>query len=144
MVQNLIKLCVGISRIEDLEELDPIRRENGLAHGYGSDAHVHITRMFPKRADEIVENGSLYWVMSGKIQGRQRVVDLVRSEDHEGRACCHFVLDPEIVRTVQQGRRPFQGWRYLSQRDAPADIPKANFAAGDENLAAELAELGLL
>jgi len=81
-----------------------------------------------KRANEIVGNGSLYWVTRGRVQSRQRVIDIRPFVDDEGISRCDLVLDPELILTVPQPRRPFQGWRYLKPGDAPADLDGA--AAG--------------
>jgi hypothetical protein len=36
--------------------------------------HAHVTRMAPKRAVDILEGGSLYWVIKGQISARQAMV----------------------------------------------------------------------
>jgi len=140
-VINLIKLCVGVSSVQELEEHRAYRRENGMGRPDG--LNVHRTRMMPKRRNEIIKGGSLYWVMSGLIQCRQKIVDLDSQRDHEGKSCCDILMDPEIVRTIPQPKRPFQGWRYFRQNDAPSDL-KAGAGDGDAELAAELTKLGLI
>ena len=143
MTLNLIKLCVGCESVEDLEDwiADRLegRRRNGLAP-----EHDHVTRMMPARARELLEGGSLYWVIKGNVQCRQRLVDVRSFVDGEGVGRCQLVLDPNVVATRWQPRRPFQGWRYLSQSDAPADLGKSALVEMPSDLRRELASLGLL
>jgi hypothetical protein len=102
--------------------------------------------MMPKRADEIVGEGSLYWVIKGFVQVRQRIVDIRPVTDAAGIERCDIVLDPQLHRTRLQPRRPFQGWRYLADRDAPADLGRTGTAddAIPAEMRRELAELGLI
>ena len=145
MALNLIKLCVGCDSVEDLEEwiafrLDELRRAGQPAEQF------HTTRMVPTRKDEIVDGGSLYWVIKASVQCRQRILDIRPFTDSEGIGRCHLVLDPKVVRTDWQPRRAFQGWRYLKPEDAPADLRdvEGGLAAMPPHLRKELAELGLL
>ncbi len=140
-MMNLIKLCVGAASVEDLLDWREMRRAQGQGRADG--LNVHRTRMMPKQRDEVLDGGSLYWVMSGHIRCRQRIVGLEPETDHEGRACCHILLDPEVVRTVPQPKRPFQGWRYLRPEDAPRDQDSGE-SEGDPELADELAKFGLI
>ncbi len=145
MALNLIKLCVGCDSVEDLEEwiadrLDDKRRAGEPVEQY------HTTRMVPTRVAEIVEGGSLYWVIKGSVQCRQLITEIRPFTDKEGIGRCHLVLDPVVVRTEWQPRRAFQGWRYLKFSDAPADLGKGRtgWAEMPPKLRQELAELGLL
>jgi len=140
-MMNLIKLCVGVQSVDDLIAWRTQRRAASLGRPDGLNSHR--TRMMPKRRDEIIGQGSLYWVISGTIRCRQKIVDLVAETDHEGRSCCEILMDPEIVYTVPQPKRPFQGWRYLRPEDAPADLSADN-TDEDGQLAEELSRLGLI
>lgn len=138
-MMHLVKLCVGVSSVEQLEAYRERRRAEGHTRS------VHVTRMMPKQRDAIIEGGSLYWVIGGQIRARQRIIDLEAQTDAEGRSCCAIVMDPSVIRTVPQPKRPFQGWRYLKPGDAPADLGGSGDAGElPEDMAAELAELGLL
>lgn len=137
----MIKLSVGSQAVEDLAQWQQlvIRRNKGTAlEGY---AH-HVTRMFPKRADELMNGGSIYWVIARQVLCRQSILDVQEVQTTQGRKCC-LVLDPDLVRVHPVARKPFQGWRYLKPDDAPADLDQE---AGGEDLPirGELAELGLL
>ena len=99
--------------------------------------------MFPKRRDELLSGGSLYWVIKGTVLVRQRIIDLATQAGNDGVDRCLIVLDPNLIPTEAQPRRAFQGWRYLANEDAPRDLPKAQSAAPPA-LRAKLAELGLL
>lgn len=144
MSLNLLKLCVGCESVEDLEEwigqrLDQRRRAGEPAEQW------HTTRMVPTRSAELCDGGSLYWVIKGNVQCRQRLLEVRPFVDAEGISRCHLVLDPEVVRTQWQPRRAFQGWRYLQQKDAPADLGKDDGVSEMPlKLRKELAELGLL
>ncbi len=141
MPLHLVKLCVGTSTIEDLQAwVDYRRAERG-----DSGDHFHRTRMFPKRGAELLDGGSLYWVIKGNIQVRQVITDLRAVRDHDGIAKCDIMLAPRLVPTLWQPRRAFQGWRYLKPADAPRDLASA--VAGEAipaELQLKLAELGLL
>lgn len=138
---NLIKLSVGTENIDDLQAWQATKRAQtpaGLPR--------HVTRMWPKREDEITNGGSIYWVIKGVIQCRQTIVRLDEYIGQDGIRRCAIVLDPEIIRTQTSLKRPFQGWRYLPVSDAPPDLPAGR--AAEEPLPVELnralAEIGVL
>jgi hypothetical protein len=108
--------------------------------------HVHITRMTPKRDDELLAGGSLYWVIKGQIACREKLVAIEPFRDKAGVGRCRLVLEPKVIPVLPRPMRPFQGWRYLSAQDAPKDLGKsgASIAAMPEKLRRELRELGLL
>jgi len=145
MALNILKLCVGCDSVEDLEEWIGFRLEEKRRAGVKPE-HFHTTRMMPKRVEEIVSGGSLYWVIKGNVQCRQRITEIRPFTDKDGIGRCHLVLDPEVVRTDWQPRRAFQGWRYLKPSEAPADEREGRdgWHALPQNLRRELAELGLL
>lgn len=145
MATNILKLCVGCDSVEDLEEWIAERLEERRRSGQPAE-HSHTTRMMPARAGELVDGGSLYWVVKGNVQCRQRLLEVRPFVDGEGISRCRLVLDPAVVRTVWQPRRAFQGWRYLKPEDAPADLPGAGKGILDmpPALRRDLAELGLL
>lgn len=145
MALNLLKLCVGVSTIEDLEGW--IAESRALAARAGlTFEQVHTTRMVPNRAEELLNGGSLYWVIRGEISARQKLLDIRPFVDKEGIRRCELVLDPEVVRLMPRPSRPFQGWRYLKAEDAPADLAQAGASIADmpEEMRRELSALGLL
>ncbi|MEQ9260424.1 MAG: DUF1489 domain-containing protein [Roseovarius sp.] len=138
---HLIKLSVGSESVESLEEWQASRRalrEDGLPR--------HVTRMWPRREAELLEGGSIYWVIQGFIQCRQRLLRLDEVTGEDGIRRCAFVLDPEIIRTATARRRPFQGWRYLAPGDAPPDLSgsRANDDTLPPGLSAALSEIGVI
>lgn len=144
MALGLLKLCVGVSTLEELAdwigETQAERRRRGLPA-----EQTHTTRMVPTRIGELLDGGSLYWVIKGNVLARQRLLDIRPFVDADGVGRCHLVLEPSLVATFPQPRRPFQGWRYLKPADAPADLAiAAGAAALPAGLRAELAQLGLL
>lgn len=141
MTLHLIKLCVGAATVEDLLawQAHPEAR--------GPDGRPwHVTRMWPKEAARVLDGGSLYWVFKGLVLARQRVLGLERVDRGDGVERCGIVLDPAVVRTRAQPRRPFQGWRYLRPAEAPADLAPARADEGalPPGLAAALAEIGVV
>lgn len=140
-VTHLIKLSVGSEGVETLQAWQEMRRAempDGLPR--------HVTRMWPKREAEVLNGGSIFWVIKGVVQCRQRILRLDEVMGQDGIRRCAIVLDPEIVRTTAAPRRPFQGWRYLAPEDAPADLPQDR-AADDTlppELAGALADIGVL
>jgi hypothetical protein len=145
MALHLLKLCVGCDAIEDLEEWIAERLKAARKAGKTPE-HAHITRMIPQRAEELVDGGSLYWVIRGNVQVRQRILAVRPFRDQDGIRRCRLVLQPQTVPTEWQPRRAFQGWRYLKPEEAPRDL--SNARAGLRQLPAELrrdlADLGLL
>ncbi|GAB1480385.1 DUF1489 domain-containing protein [Paracoccaceae bacterium] len=137
---NIIKLCVGAESVEDL--LDWHAQNRGH---WAPGTSEHITRMWPKRADEVLDGGSLYWVIKGAILCRQRILGLAERRGSDGIARCALVLDAEVIRTEAAARRPFQGWRYLASEESPRDLPKGRALddALPPALAQALAEIGL-
>ncbi len=130
MPLHMIKLCVGVSEVETLER--------NCARG---DWRIVHTRMTPKRAAEIEDGGSLYWVIKGVVLCRQRILEITTVG--EGKASrCEIKLEAKVIRTAPLGRRPFQGWRYLEPKDAPPDLSIAEATDLPPDLAKELRELG--
>jgi hypothetical protein len=140
---HIVKLCVGVATLEELESYRD-ERAHWWGADYGEDVHVHRTRTMPKRRDEIVGQGSIYWVIGGIIRCRQQILRLEAATDSEGRACCDIIMSRELVRVSPRPRAPFQGWRYLPVADAPPDLGGSSEEEGDPALAEELARLGLL
>jgi hypothetical protein len=145
MTVNLIKLCVGVDHVDQLAESQDARlkdmRENGVEPQLR-----HVTRNMPKRADEVLNGGSLYWVIRRVIQVRQPIVGLERVERPDGKPACAILLGPDLVRTYPRSFRPFQGWRYFPANDVPPDLPQG-FDSGSDlpyEMADELRNLGLL
>ena len=139
---HMIKLCVGVSSIEELESYRD-ERAHWWDADYGEDVHVHRTRMMPKRAAEMEGKASIYWVISGQVVCRQPILRLAKYTNDEGIDYCDIIMAPDLVRTVPYPKRPFQGWRYLRPEDAPPDMG-ANENAESLALAADLAKLGLI
>ncbi|MFY9763315.1 MAG: DUF1489 family protein [Xanthobacteraceae bacterium] len=145
MPLHLIKLCVGCESVRDLE--DWIKQKLKARRKTGEKPeHIHRTRMVPKRAAELTDGGSLYWVIRGEVMCRQRLRDVRPFRDKDGIGRCGLVLDPKVILVEPRPYRAFQGWRYLAANDAPRDLDKAvkGAAAMPETLRRELRELGLM
>ena len=145
MSLHLIKLCVGCDSISDLEEW--IEENRTLHRRLGRDyEQTHTTRMVPKRVEELLDGGSLFWVIRGQVAARQRLLDVRPFTDGEGVGRCHLVLEPRVIAVAPRPYRPFQGWRYLVVEDAPRDIDlnAGDLATMPEDMRRELVELGLL
>jgi hypothetical protein len=137
---NILKLCVGADSVEDLTDWQTSQRPH-----WPEGRAIHVTRMWPKRAAEVLDGGSLYWVIKGVVLCRQRILDLQQVTLADGIPRCALILDQEVIRTEAAPRRPFQGWRYLDPKESPRDLAKGR-AKDDvlpQKLAQALAELGL-
>jgi hypothetical protein len=146
MTLHLIKLCVGCDSIEDLAGWQAERLKQMKADGVKPEL-FHRTFQSPKRREELLDGGSLYWVIKGIVTVRQKLVDLREGKKPDGSPCCLLILDRKLVPVRPVPRRAFQGWRYLSSDEAPADLAsgKANgIALMPPKLRKELAELGLI
>ena len=139
MTLHIIKLCVGVSEIDQLTHWIAECLE-------GRDTLDHTTRMFPRRSDEVLDGGSLYWVMRAMIVCRQPIADLQEVVGADGISRCRIVFKPEIMPVRPTPRRAFQGWRYLTALDAPPDLAQGGlgFSGMPEEMRRELATLGLL
>jgi len=145
MPLHLIKLCVGCDSVKDLQDWIREKLKDRKKRGLPRE-HVHTTRMVPKRAAELTDGGSLYWVIRGEAMCRQELRDVRPFVDKEGIGRCRLVLDPRLVLVEPRPWRAFQGWRYLETKDAPRDLDRVAPGAKDmpETLRRELRELGLL
>ncbi len=147
MPLHMLKLCVGATSIDDLARWQTsclaLQTMQGLPKRI-----EHTTFQTPKRQDELLDGGSLYWVIKGVIQVRQRFAGFDVGTKQDGSACCLLVLDPKLVPVRPVKRRPFQGWRYLQPDDAPGDLgandDAAALAALSPQMRQDLASLGLL
>ena len=142
MPLHLIKLCVGVDSVKELEDWIKARMK---ARKTRKD-HIHTTRMVPKRAEELLDGGSLYWVIRGAVMCRQQLIGVRPFIDKDGIGRCRLVLKPKVVLVAPRPYRAFQGWRYLPPNDAPPDLDRAAPGAADmpEPLRRELRDLGLL
>jgi hypothetical protein len=145
MTVHLLKLCVGVETVQELAEWQTERLAK-LKRARKTPELCHRTLQTPKRRDEVLDGGSLYWVIKGFVLARQRVLDLRPDKKDDGTPCCGIVLEPKLVTTRPHPRRAFQGWRYLEAKDAPPDL--RGLSARDEamppGMREELRELRLI
>lgn len=146
MALHLIKLAVGAESVKDMKDWVAERMRAAKAQGLPRH-HIHVTRMTPKRDAELLDGGSLYWVIRGEIAVREKIIAIEPFRDRDGIGRCRLVLQPKVIAVAPRPMRPFQGWRYLTEADAPPDLGKHaadGIAAMPEPLRRELRELGLL
>ncbi len=143
MTLHLIKLCVGIETLSELAAWQSRRLKEKKRDGEAQEL-IHITRHAPRRAAEILDGGSLYWVIKGWVSARQRLLAF-RPVMKDGIAHCALVYDKELVAVEPRAHRAFQGWRYLDPKDAPPDMAIWTKGADlPDALRRELISLGLL
>ena len=146
MPLHLIKLAVGCESVKDLKgrvaERMAIAKKKGLPL-----RHIHLTRMTPKRDEELLSGGSIYWVIKGEIAAREKLIAIEPFRDKDGIGRCRLVMQPKVIALSPRPMRAFQGWRYLTEDSAPADLGKAaaaSVASMPEPMRRELRDLGLL
>ena len=145
MTLHLVKLCVGASSIEDLSEWQSRHRQR--KHRDGKVCVFHSTYQFPKKQDELLDGGSLYWVIRGTILVRQSLIGFEQGTKEDGKPCCLLLLAPPLIPVRPTPRRAFQGWRYLEAADAPPDLKsgkKDQVALMPVAMRKTLANLGLI
>jgi hypothetical protein len=143
MTLHIIKLSVGSESLETFISWHKKRLAEKKKKGQKPEL-IHVTRMTPKRADEVLDGGSLYWVIKGYITVRTPLLEL-RPLTRNGQSYCGLVYAPKFIPTLRRAHRPFQGWRYFDPKDTPADAREAKGGKGlPEKLKIELSELGLL
>lgn len=145
MPLHLVKLCVGSDSIADLADWQRERMRALRAAGQKPRVY-HRTFQTPKRHQELLDGGSLYWVIRGMIEVRQAITGLGEGTKDDGSPCCLIYLDKKLVPVRPVPRRAFQGWRYLAADDAPSDLGEGRGALGamPERMRRDLCELGLL
>jgi len=145
MTLHLLKLSVGSESVETLQAWIRQKLKEKKKRGHKVE-RVHTTRMVPKRADELLDGGSIFWVIRGQIACRERILGVRPFTDKEGIGRCHLVLDPKCILVEPRPFRAFQGWRYLAVNDAPRDLDRAAPGVGamPDPLRRELRELGLI
>jgi hypothetical protein len=124
---HLTKLAVGVRDIDQLREWQAERAER-------NPPLRHRTRSFPRRHQEVIDGGSMYWVINGCMLVRQRIVDIIEDRRDDGSACTGLVLNPTLVQLAGRPTKPFQGWRYLQPEAAPPDLALGPRAHGEEYL----------
>jgi len=142
MAIHLQKLSVGSESIATLQDWQKVIVRRRVKKGL-SPHHQHVTRMFPKQKEALLDGGSIYWVIKGLILCRNEIIALEETQKN-GRKACAIVMDPKLIAVVPTPKRPFQGWRYLKIEDAPADLGTIN-GAGElpPELRAKLVNLGV-
>ena len=112
---HLTKLAVGVRDTPHLRELQAARMRS-------HPPLRHRTRSFPRRRNEVLDGGSMYWVISGTMLARQRILDIIEDRREDNTPCTGLILDPDLVPLIGRPTRPFQGWRYLEADAAPPDL----------------------
>jgi len=144
---HLIKLSVGTESIEDLAAWQAERLRQAKATGTKKPQLFHRTGQRPKREADLLDGGSIYWVIKGVIQARQKLIGFGEGTRPDGRPCCHILLEQPLIPVRPTPRRAFQGWRYLEAADAPPDVDARlldDLVAMPPQMRKDLAELGLI
>ena len=146
MTIHLVKIAVGVESVDHLREIQIERLRKNKEKNKSGDLR-HLTRNSPKRAEEVLDNGSIYWIIKGYIRVRQRIDGLGEAFGRNGKPRCALILDPKLVQTVLLPHKPIQGWRYMEVDFAPADLTAAErkvVSSLPQGMADELRSLGLL
>lgn len=146
MPLHIIKLAVGCESLKELKGWVAERMATAKKKGLPL-RHIHITRMTPKRDQEVLAGGSLYWVIKGEIAAREKIIAIEPFRDKDGIGRCRLVMQPKVIAVLPRPMRAFQGWRYFTEDSAPPDLTRsaaASVAAMPEPMRKELRDLGLL
>ncbi|AEI03375.1 hypothetical protein OCA5_c22500 [Afipia carboxidovorans OM5] len=145
MPLHLVKLSVGSTSFRDLKEWIDARAKASRTKTKPI-RHTHVTRMTPKREAELLDGGSIYWVIKGEITARQKLVAIEPFRDKDGIGRCRLVMETKLIPVSPRPMRAFQGWRYLDAKSAPPDLRGSPQGLADmpEPMRRELRELGLL
>ncbi|MBT5459163.1 MAG: DUF1489 domain-containing protein [Rhodospirillaceae bacterium] len=145
MTVHLVKMAVGIESFEHLTDVqaDRVRRAEETD---GKGVLRHLTRNTPRRSDEVLDGGSIYWIIKGYIRAHQRITGFGEATGRNGRPRCALILDPKLVRTELLPHKPIQGWRYMEPAGVPEDLTSRAMEKTSlpDEMAAELRALGLL
>ncbi|MBT7954689.1 MAG: DUF1489 domain-containing protein [Rhodospirillaceae bacterium] len=143
MAVHLLRMAV---RIESIAHLSEIQAER-MASTKGKRLFTY-TRNVPRRTAELIDGGSIYWVVKRLIRVRQKIVGIEPGTNEEGRKYCAIELDPGHILLEPRQQKAFQGWRYLKPEEAPIDLPPGSTVEIDADMPpemqAELRELGLI
>lgn len=142
MSLHIVKVAAGISSLESLKRVMAQYSYNDPDLG---PIMPMSSRNRPQRT-EVLDGGSVYWIIKGKIVARAAIIAVRDEERLDGRKGCQICVEPTVIPTVPYLKRGFQGWRYLKPEDAPADqiTGDSDAGIGSADLAAELQEMGLL
>ena len=135
------------ARVESVAKLKQLQAERLVQSATKNKSELYTyTRNIPKRIDELIDDGSIYWVIKKYIKVRQRILGIERHTNEEGRAYCAIQIDPELKQVIARRQKAFQGWRYLKPEDIPVDLhpSQSKVANLPSALAYELRELGLI
>lgn len=145
MTVHLVKMAVGIDSVEHLIDVQAERLRQAKKAG-GPGVLRHLTRNTPRRGDEVLDGGSIYWIIKGYIRARQPITGFGEAVGKNGRPRCALLLDPKLVRTELMPQRPMQGWRYMDPVAAPKDLSRKEAAQTSmpDEMEAELRALGLI
>ena len=140
MIYNLKKLAVGIDTVENLKI-----RQKIIFNEYNK--IIHVTRNTPKKKDDLIKKGSMYWVIKRRVLVRQKIKNISLIIRNDGSKGCEIELDSELIKVIPTPMRPFQGWRYYNSEEVPSDLTldlnNVNEEALTDELNAELIKLGL-
>ncbi|ODT98605.1 MAG: hypothetical protein ABS83_04135 [Rhodospirillales bacterium SCN 65-16] len=143
MALHLIKLAVGVDDLPHMKKLQAARRKQRRQSPRSP--HWVYTRNTPRRAEELLDGGSLYWVVRGAIRCRQELVGFEEDiDDEDGKKYCKIKVKRSLIQTAPRACKAFQGWRYLEPERAPPDLAQGDTADMPAEMAAELKRLGLL
>ena len=138
MTYNLKKIAVGIASIDRLHI-----RQQTIKSSYGK--IIHTTRNMPKQKDDLIDNGSMFWIIKRNILVRQKILNIESVIRDDGSKGCEIELDEDLIKVIPTPMKPFQGWRYYMASDIPPDLNVSNIESEDlpENINSELIKLGL-
>lgn len=143
MALHIVKVAAGIGSLEELMRVVDLYAYDDPDLG---PIMPMSSRNTPRRDSEVLDGGSVYWIIKRKIVARARIVAIREEDRYDGKKGCQICVEANVIATVPFTKNGFQGWRYLLPENAPADLitGDSDEGHGSPELAAELQTLGLL
>ena len=143
MALHILKVAAGVSSLEHLRQV--VDRYSYMDAELGHIMHMS-SRNTPRRMGEVLDGGSVFWIIKRAIVARADLIAIREVVREDGKKGCQMCIRPNVIPTIPQPKRGFQGWRYLKHDDAPQDLESdaPSSGTGSPELARELKSLGLI
>ena len=133
---HILRTAVGI---ESLPQLYELQRHFEHATPSGHKSVVMTTRKRPSRCAELLDGGSVYWIIRHRVLCRQAILHMEDRDEPGETPATIIYLSPQIIKVQPRNKRAIQGWRYLQGWDRPKDIGPYDPKSRDDDLPDDIA-----